>query len=96
MLEYDTFYRPKYQPDENVWPLIERMVAEGLGGQVAIATDMAEATMWSRLGGSPGLTGLVTQIVPRLEALGFAPGTIRSLVGENIATRLARPCRRPA
>ena len=26
LLEYDTFYRPKYNPSENLWPLIEHMV----------------------------------------------------------------------
>lgn len=91
MLAYDTFYRPKYRPEENVWPLLTRMVADGLDRQVALATDMAEAKMWSRLGSGPGLTGLITHIIPRLEALGFEPDTIRRLVGENITCRLALP-----
>ena len=28
-LEYDTFFRPKYDPAGNLWPLLERMVADG-------------------------------------------------------------------
>ena len=55
-LEYDTFYRAKYQPGQNVWALLEQMVSAGLGHRVVIATDMAEAAMWSRLGGEPGQT----------------------------------------
>ncbi len=91
MLEYDTFYRRKYLPDQHVWQLLEQMVADGLEQQIAIGTDMAEAALWSRFGKGPGLVGLATQIVPRLQAMGFAPATIRRLTGHNIAHRLARP-----
>ena len=45
MLEYGTFYKPKYQPKENVWPLLEQMIEASLSLQIAIATDMAEAHM---------------------------------------------------
>lgn len=96
MLEYDTFYRPKYQPEENVWPLLERMIAANLWGQVAVATDMAEPKMWSRMGGGPGLAGLITQIQPRLERLGTAREVVEGLIGGNIARRLALPGRSSA
>ena len=90
LLEYDTFYRPKYEPEINLWSLLDQMVAAGLESQVAIATDMAEAQLWRRLGGAPGLTGLITTIIPRLVESGFSQATIRKLTGENIAVRLAR------
>jgi predicted metal-dependent phosphotriesterase family hydrolase len=96
LLEYDTFYRPKYHPDENVWPLLERMVAAGHASQICIATDMAEAHMWVRLGGQPGLTGLVEQIIPKLEAAGFDPMSIQKLTGENIIRRLLLPISMPS
>lgn len=95
MLEYETFYRPKYQPEENVWPLLEQMVATGLSRQVAIATDMADARLWARKGDGPGLSGLITQITPRLENLGIPTEIIHGLVGQNIAARLACPCYLP-
>jgi phosphotriesterase-related protein len=91
LLEYDTFYRQKYRPDQNVWSLLERMVGAGYESQVAIATDMAEAEMWSRMGDGPGLTGLITKIIPSMVVIGFEPETIRKLTGENIAQALARP-----
>lgn len=91
MLEYDTFYRPQYTPDDGVWPLLERMIPDGLWRQVALATDMADATMWGRLGGGPGLTGLMTQIRPRLQAMGASREVVDRLTGGNIASRLARP-----
>lgn len=94
MLEYDTFYRAKYQPDANVWPLLAQMIEAGLASQIAIATDMAEAAMWSSMGNGPGLTALITQIVPRLRAMGGDDTTVNQLVGTNIAGRLARGVQR--
>lgn len=89
MLEYDTFYRPQYEPEVNLWPLLARMVEAGLSSSVAIATDMADAAMWSTLGTGPGLTGLITQIIPRLRAMGCDDATVGQLVGQNIVSRLA-------
>ena len=43
MLAYDTFFRPKYDPERNLWPQISAMVAAGLNHVVALATDVAEA-----------------------------------------------------
>lgn len=90
-LEYDTFYRPKYKPEQNVWPLLEKMVAAGLAHRVVLATDMAEAAMWTRLGGQPGQTAFTGQILPRLQTLKIAPLVIQGLVGGNIAGLLAHP-----
>jgi len=90
LLEYDTFYRPKYRPEENAWPLLEQMVADGLAAGIAIGTDMADAGLWSRLDGGPGLTGLITQIIPRLRAIGCDAQTIHQLTGGNISRLLAR------
>ena len=89
MLEYDTFYRPKYGPDENVWPLIEKMVYAGYGAHLALATEMAESRMWQRLGGQPGLVAFMTQIKARLESLELEENTIHHLLGGNILERLA-------
>ncbi|MCB0154926.1 MAG: hypothetical protein KDF65_09015 [Anaerolineae bacterium] len=88
-LEYDTFYRTKYQPERNVWPLLEKMIAIGLSQRVIIATDMAEAAMWHRLGGTPGQTAFAGQILPRLQTLGVAEEVIKQLMGQNIANLLA-------
>jgi phosphotriesterase-related protein len=89
MLEYDTFYRSKYGPDKNVWPLIEKMVHAGYGAYLALATDMAESSMWQRLGGQPGLVAFMTQIKARLESVALEEKTIHRLLGGNILRRLA-------
>ena len=71
------------------------MVAAGLEQQVVIATDMAEAAMWSHLGGEPGQTAFINQIMTRLQTIGFETQTINRLMGENIANRLAYPISQP-
>ena len=89
MLEYDTFFRPKYEPERNVWPLIGRMVAAGLTGQVALATDMADPGLWAELGGAPGLQGIFSIIKAGLTGLDLPPSSIDGLMGGNIGGRLA-------
>jgi phosphotriesterase-related protein len=89
LLEYDTFFRPKYDPERNVWPLIRRMADAGLAGQVALATDMADPGLWAELGGRPGLLGIFTIIKEGLTRMGLPAGTVDSLLGGNIAGRLA-------
>lgn len=88
MLEYDTFFRPKYAPEQNAWPLLEKMVAAGFDDRVALATDMAEASMW-KFGGGPGVASFVISIRAHLEQMGVQAESIRRLMGGNIARRLA-------
>jgi len=89
MLEYDTFFRPKYQPEVSLWPLIEGMASAGLTDCLALALDMVQLEMWKSFGNSPGLPALLTDVVPRLEAMGLGESHFRGLVGGNIAHRLA-------
>jgi predicted metal-dependent phosphotriesterase family hydrolase len=89
LLEYDTFYRPKYQPEARLWPLVKNMLNAGFGGSICLATDMAEAEMYSVIGGGPGLASLPGAIKTSLESLGFESKDIRRVLGGNIARRLA-------
>ncbi len=89
MVEYDTFFRPRYEPQTHVWPLIEQMVASGLAHRVALATDMADPQLWAEQGGGPGLVGWHDTIVPGLEKLGLTNDEIELLTGKSIANRLA-------
>jgi len=90
LLGYDTFARPRYDPEHTVWPLLRAMVAADLGAHVAICQDMALPEMWTAWGGKPGLCFLPEVIVPRLRAEGVAEAVLRQLTGANIARRLAR------
>ena len=89
LLEYDTFYRPKYDPSANLWPLIGIMVNAGLSDRVALATDMAEAELYHHIGGGAGLASFPCEIKNQLIEKGF-PETVRQqMLGGNIARRLA-------
>jgi phosphotriesterase-related protein len=90
LLEYDTFFRSKYEPERNLWPLIEKMVLAGLDGAVGLAADLADGAEWTVNGGRFGLPGLLTQVRPRLLEMGFPDQIIARMLGGNIAARLAR------
>lgn len=89
LLEYDTFYRLKYNPNSNLWPLIEQMVNAGHSNRVALATDMAEADDYHSIGGGPGLKSLPVEIQNNLEQKGFPEIARKQMLGGNIARRLA-------
>ena len=89
MLEYDTFHRPKYNPETRLWPLLLAMVAAGFGSSIALATDMAEKEMYASIGKGPGLASLPESISRRLENAQINKEIIRQLTGGNIARRLA-------
>jgi predicted metal-dependent phosphotriesterase family hydrolase len=91
LLEYDTFYRPRYEPQKNLWPLLLRMISSGYSSSIALATDMAEPQLWSTLGEGPGLTGFIHIIQARLIQEDIPAGPIQSLMGGNIISRLAKP-----
>ena len=88
MLEYDTFVRPKYEPLNNAWPLLEKMIEAGLCGQVALATDMALTSMWRRLGDGPGPVAFLRQMKAVLVRRGLDPEVVQQLMGGNIAAHL--------
>jgi predicted metal-dependent phosphotriesterase family hydrolase len=89
LVEYDTFYRANYRPEENLWPLIMGMCKGGLSNRIALATDMAEAEMYKSIGKGPGLAVLPTEIRTRLLDLNIPVNSIQEMLGGNIARRLA-------
>jgi phosphotriesterase-related protein len=89
LLEYDTFFRPKYSPDKNVWPLIKNMVKEGLSKNIALATDMADSNFYHFIGGGVGLASLPRNIQNKLKQLGVPKVDRQQMLGGNIARRLA-------
>lgn len=93
LLEYDTFFRPKYSPEQTTWPLLERMLADGRATSIALAADFAEPENWGSQGGAPGLAGWMTMLEQRLRAMGASPYERQRLFGKNIAERLAQDCR---
>lgn len=89
LLEYDTFYRPKYDPSTNLWPLIEKMVSCGFSNRIALATDMAESEHYRHIGGGAGLASLPGEIHEQLIEKGVPETERMQMVGGNITRRLA-------
>ncbi|MBN2044603.1 MAG: hypothetical protein JW757_06260 [Anaerolineales bacterium] len=87
-LEYDTFFREKYQPEKNLWLLIEAMVEAGLAENLVLATDLADASLWAFSGGI-GIASFPKMIKTRLEMAGYEQEDIQAIMGGNIARRLA-------
>jgi phosphotriesterase-related protein len=85
LLEYDTFFRPKYEPEKNVWPLVSHMLAEGFARSIAFGTDLAHPESWR----NPGPAGLPAVLAPRLAQMGCASDAVAALTGQNIVARLA-------
>lgn len=90
LLGYDTFVRPRYKPEKNVWRLLEAMLAAGMGDHIAVCLDLALFSMWKHDGGEPGLVTLPAHIVPRLRTMGLEEIEIRKLAGLNVIRRLAQ------
>jgi phosphotriesterase-related protein len=89
LLEYDTFYRPKYKPVENLWPLLEYMVSAGCSDRIALATDMAESELYHFIGGGAGLGSLPGEILNQLIKREIPENDRNNMVGGNIGRRLA-------
>ena len=89
LLEYDTFFRPKYEPETRLWPLLFDMLAYGFDDSIALATDMAEKEMYTSIGKGPGLASLPREISARLSRANQSDDVIRQLIGGNISRRLA-------
>lgn len=89
LLEYDTFFRPQYHPEERLWPLLDAMGKADLFGSIALATDLADLSMWASTGKGPGLASLPSTIRARLLERGFHPAGVQAMLGENILRRLA-------
>ena len=66
-LVYDQALRQPSQDTESTSWLVEEMVAAGYTGQLMLGTDGARRSMWSTLGGEPGLDWL---LIGFAEALG--------------------------
>jgi predicted metal-dependent phosphotriesterase family hydrolase len=89
LLEYDTFYRPKYDPGTQLWPLIEHMVAAGFADRITLATDMADPSLYHQIGGGPGLASLPGEIQSKLIEKKYPQEVRKQLLGGNISRRLA-------
>ena len=86
MLETGVFlcYDQGLRDGESTFALVDRMADEGFAGQIVLGTDGARRSLWSTLGGSPGLAALYQMAERRLEPL-----LVEKLFVENPARYLS-------
>jgi predicted metal-dependent phosphotriesterase family hydrolase len=88
VLGYDTFLRPKYDPERRVWPLLRSLIEAGLWEQVTLGTDLVDHAAW-RTGGGPGLRALPLGVLAQLRRDGTGEEVIAALAGGNALRLLA-------
>jgi predicted metal-dependent phosphotriesterase family hydrolase len=85
LLEYDTFLRPQYGPENHVWPLIEFMANKGLTDSICIGTDMVD-DMWDK---GTSLADCFASVHERLVQIGCTDQQVAGMTGRNVTGRLA-------
>lgn len=85
LLCYDQALRT---PDQTA-DLIVEMVGEGFGRQMMLGTDGARRSLWSTLGGSPGLAWLAAGFSDVLRRRGLDDATVADLYQANPAAYLS-------
>ncbi|MCL5985100.1 MAG: hypothetical protein M1371_00870 [Actinobacteria bacterium] len=87
-LEYDTFLRKKYNPDENVWPLLTKMAEIGYHTNILIGSDMGELHMW-RQNSQSGLAGFFTNIIKKMSEINIKKDAIDNMLRGNASNFLS-------
>lgn len=88
-LVYDQALRQPSQDTESTSWLVEEMVAAGYTGQLMLGTDGARRSMWSTLGGEPGLDWLLIGFAEALDDRGVDAETRTTLFIDNPARFLS-------
>lgn len=82
-LEYDTFLRPKYNPDKNLWPLIVAMVDAGFENSIVVGSDIYGSDMWKEISQNGGLANFFNLIIYNLQELKIPKEVIEKIIGGN-------------
>ena len=86
ILEYDSAFRWGPEAGNPTLDLVVAMVAEGFGEQIVLGMDAARRKYWKAYGGTPGLTFLLREFVPRLIKAGLTELDIQKMFVSNPAS----------
>ncbi len=84
-VEYDQSLRQATQKLPASARLIVQMCEEGFGDQIMLGTDGARRSLWTTLGGSPGLAWLAMGFRGILRDLGLAESQLKEMLVDNPA-----------
>jgi phosphotriesterase-related protein len=82
-LEYDQALRQGEDVDEGTARLLSDMIEAGYLGQLMLGTDGARRSLWSSLGGEPGLAWLASGFRDAMERVGVSAAAQHTLFVEN-------------
>ncbi|GBE22955.1 MAG TPA: aryldialkylphosphatase [Actinobacteria bacterium] len=88
-LEYDQALRQGEAAARGTGAIVAAMVAEGHTRRLMLSTDGARRSLWTSLGGGPGLAWLATRFVEILHDLGVDEASINTMFVDNPARLLA-------
>jgi predicted metal-dependent phosphotriesterase family hydrolase len=89
VLGFDTFARPKYEPERRALPLMLSLLEDGLARQLTLGLDLADAAGWRARGG-PGLR-LLSALADRLREAGVDEADVRAVAGGNALRLVGAP-----
>jgi phosphotriesterase-related protein len=84
-VEYDQSLRRHLIGSDETVSLVARMWDEGFGSQIMLGTDGARRSLWTSLGGSPGLAWLYGSMPALLGTAGLSGAEIESMFVDNPA-----------
>lgn len=82
-LEYDTFLRPRYNPDKNVYRLMEAMIKKGFGYKILVGSDIADNKMWKNTQAEKGYGGFFADLKTKLCVKFENMAEITNILGKN-------------
>lgn len=87
-LEYDQAVRQGEDAVGGTGRIVAAMIGEGHADRLMLSTDGARRSLWTSLGGEPGLAWLATRFVEILVSLGIDESAIRTMFIDNPASFL--------
>ena len=88
-LEYDQAVRQGEDAADGTGRIVAAMIAEGYADRLMLSTDGARRSLWTSLGGEPGLAWLATRFVEILVSIGVDETAIRTMFVDNPASFLS-------
>ena len=82
-LEYDQALRHAGEAESPTVLLLREMIAAGFLGRLMLGTDGARRSLWTALGGSPGLAWLRNGFCERLRSEGLGDTEVTALFEDN-------------
>lgn len=83
-LEYDTFFKSKYEPEKNVWSLILQMVTEGYCERITIGSDITPGYTLQEADEKHGLHVFLQDVMKRMSDYGIPGNAIMKMMSGNI------------